>query len=89
LNGSKYRLVLAALLWAAVAAAQPPGQQPAGGRAPPAQQPPAANAPDDDFIEFLGEDDHGDGTWSEMVKKTQQQGTPSPQSPPSQGAKQS
>jgi hypothetical protein len=71
---------------------QPPGQKPAapaGGRPAPAQQPPPASAPDEDFIEFLGEDDHGDGTWSEMVKKAQQQGTPSPPSPPAQGAKQS
>jgi hypothetical protein len=92
LNGSKHWLVLGAVLWAGLAAAQVPAQPPpapAGGRPQPAQQPPPAGVPDEDFIEFLGEDDHGEGTWSDMVRKAQQQGTPAPQSPPSQGTKQS
>jgi hypothetical protein len=40
--------------------------------------------PDDEFIEFLGEDDHGDAAWWEMVKKAQpgtQSSAPPPQSP--------
>ena len=92
LNGSKHWLVLGAVLWAAAAAPQIPGQQaPANGGKPQsaAPQPPAANAPDEEFIEFLGEDDHGDGAWSDMVKKAQQQGTQSPPSPSAQGSKQS
>jgi hypothetical protein len=82
-------LVLGAVVLTGAAAAQQP-PPPANGRPPPAaQRPPPASAPDEDFIEFLGEDDHGEGTWSEMVKKAQQQGTPSPPSPSGQGSKQS
>jgi hypothetical protein len=92
LNGSKHWLVLGAVLWAGTAASQSPGQQapPNGGKSQSAApQAPPANAPDEEFIEFLGEDDHGDGAWSDMVKKAQQQ-APSPQSPPpAQGPKQS
>lgn len=51
-------------------AAQPPSQA-----TPPAQpvQPDTtaapADAPDGDFIEFLGADDHGDAAWWEMLKQ--------------------
>jgi hypothetical protein len=54
----------------------PPAQSPsaqtppsAQGHAPGATQRPA-DAPDDEFIEFLGEDDHGDSAWWEFLKKT-------------------
>jgi hypothetical protein len=83
-------VALGALLWAMVSAAQPPGPKaaaPAGGRAPPAQPP--ADTPDEDFIEFLGKDDHGDPAWSDMVKKAQQQPGQQNPPPPSQGTKQS
>jgi hypothetical protein len=46
--------------------APPPQPQ---GHAPVATQRPA-DAPDDEFIEFLGEDDHGDSAWWEFLKKT-------------------
>jgi hypothetical protein len=56
----------------------PPSQQ---GRAPPAPPRPA-DAPDDEFIEFLGEDDHGDSAWWEFLKKQQEVQDPGqPQSP--------
>jgi hypothetical protein len=42
--------------------------------------------PDEEFIEFLGEDDHGDAAWSEFLKRAQQQ---NPAPPPAQGTKQS
>jgi hypothetical protein len=93
LTSSKRWLVLGAFLWAGGAAPQQnsPPPPPANGRPPPAaQRPPPASAPDEDFIEFLGEDDHGEGTWSDMVKKAQQPGgTPSPSPPSAQGSKQS
>jgi hypothetical protein len=64
-----------ALLWGlhalgqTPAPAQPPPADPPQGRAPtPAQRP--ADAPDDEFIEFLGEDDHGDSAWWEFLKKS-------------------
>jgi hypothetical protein len=59
--------------------AQPP--QPAG-RTPPAAHRPA-DAPDDEFIEFLGEDDHGDSAWWEFLKNTPpgSQNPAQPQSP--------
>jgi len=59
--------------------AQPP--QPPG-RTPQAAQRPT-DAPDDEFIEFLGEDDHGDSAWWEFLKKTQpgSQDPAQPQSP--------
>jgi len=77
----------AALVWASGAAAQPAGQQgqppPPAGRA----QTPPAKVPDEEFIEFLGEDDHGDAAWWEFLKKTQP-GAQNP-APPPQGSKQS
>ena len=85
-------MALGAALWGLTAIGQAPGQgqapaPPAGtppGRAPPATQPPPANAPDDELIEFLGEDDHGDSAWWEFLKKTppgSQNPAPPPQSP--------
>lgn len=64
------------------APAPPAGTPP--GRAPPATQPPPANAPDDELIEFLGEDDHGDSAWWEFLNKSppgSQNPAPPPQSP--------
>jgi hypothetical protein len=77
--------LLGAALWAMAAAAQPPGQtqRPPPGRAPPATQP-SSEAPDDEFIEFLGEDDHGDAAWWEFLKKAapgKQNPAPPPQDP--------
>jgi len=87
-----YRLVLGALLWAAAVRAQPPAQVPAqppagtsaghATAAPPASQ----DVPDEEFIEFLGEDDHGDAAWSEFLKRAQH-GAQNPAPP--QGTKQS
>jgi hypothetical protein len=66
------------------------GQTPGQGQAPSpsAQQqraapppPRPADAPDDEFIEFLGEDDHGDSAWWEFLKK--QQGSQDPAQPQS------
>ena len=96
MRAPRYRLVLGALLWAAAVRAQPPAQAPAQapatppGRtqtaAPPAPAP--ADVSDEEFIEFLGEDDHGgDAAWSEFLERAQH-GAQSP-APPPQGAKQS
>ncbi len=85
----RYRLVLGALLWAAAVRAQPPAQVPAPAPAGHAQTPapPASqDVPDEEFIEFLGEDDHGDAAWSEFLKRAQH-GAQNPTPP--QGAKQS
>jgi hypothetical protein len=85
-------LALGAVLWASAAAAQPPAQQPAQqpgsppGRAQPAAPP--ANAPDEELIEFLGEDDHGDAAWWEFLKRASP-GAQNPPAPPPQGTKQS
>jgi hypothetical protein len=84
-----YRLVLGALLWAAAVRAQPPAQAPAQAPAghPQTAAPPASQEqPDEEFIEFLGEDDHGDAAWSEFLKRAQH-GAQNPTPP--QGAKQS
>jgi hypothetical protein len=91
LREARYRLVLGALLWAAAVRAQPPAQLPAPAPAPAGHtQPPAPPAsqdvPDEEFIEFLGEDDHGDAAWSEFLKRAQH-GAQNPTPP--QGAKQS
>jgi hypothetical protein len=55
-------LLLVGVAWCAVSIAEPP---------PPPPPPPAASpdAPDDDFIEFLGADDMGDAVWWEFLKK--------------------
>jgi hypothetical protein len=84
---ARHWLALGAALWTVSAVGQPPGTPPPGqqpGR-PPAAQQPATDVPDDDFIEFLGEDDHGDAAWSEMVKRAQpgaQKPAPPPPPPP-------
>jgi hypothetical protein len=91
LREPRYRLVLGALLWAAAVRAQQPAQAPAPAPAAPAGHaqaaPPASqDVPDAEFIEFLGEDDHGDAAWSEFLKRAQH-GAQNP--PPPQGTKQS
>jgi hypothetical protein len=54
--------------------------------APPPPSPPptaSADAPDDEFIDFLGEDDVGDAAWWEFLKKSassaDDQSVPQPQ----------
>lgn len=91
--GPRYWLVLAALPWAG-AWAQPPGPPQAPASDPPsgrvqtsAPQSPPASAPDEEFIEFLGEDDYGDAAWEEFLKRAQPEAQKAP--PPPQGAKQS
>jgi hypothetical protein len=91
LREPRYRWILGALLCAAAVRAQPPAQAPKPAPSPPpgstqsAAPPASQDAPDEEFIEFLGEDDHGDAAWSEFLKRAQQQ---SP-APPPQGTKQS
>jgi hypothetical protein len=80
----KYWLLLGTALWAVCAAGQPPAQAP-----PPqpgkANVPPPSDVPDEEFIEFLGEDDHGDAAWWEFLKKAppgkQDPATPPPRDP--------
>jgi hypothetical protein len=55
--------------------------RPAQSAAPPASQ----EVPDEEFIEFLGEDDHGDAAWSEFLKRAQH----GAQNPAPQGTKES
>ena len=88
----RYRLVLGALLWTAAVRAQPPAQVPAqppptpAGHTQTAAPPASQDVPDEEFIEFLGEDDHGDAAWSEFLQRAQH-GAQSPTPP--QGTKQS
>lgn len=76
LSAPRYWLALGAAVWGLIAMGQTPGPgatQPAQtppGQTPPAAQPPPVEVPDDEFIEFLGEDDHGDSTWWEFLNKT-------------------
>jgi hypothetical protein len=92
LREPRYRLVLGALLWAAAVRAQPPAPVPAPAPPAPAEHPqpaappPSQDVPDEEFIEFLGEDDHGDAAWSEFLKRAQH-GAQNPAPP--QGTKQS
>jgi hypothetical protein len=87
----KYWLVLGTALWVVCAAGQPPAQAPPpqpGKPVPNAPSPPPSDIPDEEFIEFLGEDDHGDTAWWEFLKKAPP-GQQNPATPPPQGAKQS
>jgi hypothetical protein len=54
----RLKLILAALVCATAMAAPPPPQPPTA----------SADAPDEEFIEFLGEDDVGDAAWWEFLK---------------------
>lgn len=72
-------LVLAGLMCASAIAAPP---------APPPPPPTAsADAPDEEFIEFLGEDDVGDAAWWEFLKKSAL-GAGDQSAPPPQEARQ-
>jgi hypothetical protein len=92
LREPRYRLVLGALLCAAAVRAQSPApaspSSPAAspGHAQSSPPPASQEAPDEEFIEFLGEDDHGDAAWSEFLKRAQH-GAQNPTPP--QGTKQS
>jgi hypothetical protein len=60
--------------------------QPTTDPAPP--QSTSADEPDEEFIEFLGADDHGDdAAWRELLKNAPS-GKQNPAPPPSQDAKQ-
>ncbi|HEX4152893.1 MAG TPA: hypothetical protein VHY75_11870 [Steroidobacteraceae bacterium] len=86
-DAPKHWLVLGAALCAlsALGQAPAPGQpsgQSSGQQAPrQASPPPPATVPDEEFIEFLGEDDHGDSAWWEFLKRTPP-GSPDPAPPP-------
>jgi hypothetical protein len=77
---------------AAFAGQPPPPSQPAPApdaarTATPVVDPPAIDAPDDEFIEFLGADDVGDAAWWAFLKKSAQRKDSTPTTPP-QDAKQ-
>ena len=69
-----------------IAEAPKPAPNPPPGSTQSAAPPASQDVPDEEFIEFLGEDDHGDAAWSEFLKRAQQQ---NPAPPPPQGTKQS
>ncbi len=77
---------MATLACAAAHAAQPPAEPqktaPAAAAPPPASK---GDAPDDEFIEFLGSDDVGDAAWWEFLKRAPPRGNNPPAQPP-QGA---
>jgi len=79
--GRHWLLLGAALCAVAVAGSPPPSPSPPP---PPA---PSQDAPDDDFIEFLGGDDVGDAAWWEFLKKVPPRRENPPATPP-QDAKQ-
>jgi hypothetical protein len=85
----RFWVLLGAALWSVCAAGQPPAQAPQPPAKPPAdaRDTPPADVPDDEFIEFLGEDDHGEAWW-EYLKKTPP-GKDQQATPPAQGPKQS
>jgi len=74
LSAARYWLVLGAALCVVAHAEQPP-------------PPTSPDLPDEEFIEFLGADDHGDVAWWELLKKASP-GTEEPTAPPPQDAKQ-
>jgi hypothetical protein len=66
LIAGKYWLVLIAAMGVLANAGQPPAPPP-----PAAPQSAPPEVPDEEFIEFLGEDDHGDDVaWRELLKNT-------------------
>jgi hypothetical protein len=71
----RLQLVLATVMCATAIAAPPP---------PPPPPPPtaSADAPDEEFIEFLGEDDVGDAAWWEFLKKSALGAGDQPAQPP-------
>src|SRR5277367_3516942 len=68
-----------AIVCAAAAAGQAP---PAPRAAPPPPPAPSKDAPDDEFIEFLGTDDVGDAAWWEFLKKVPPRSGNPPAAPP-------
>jgi len=82
LISARYWLLLSAVVCASAIAGQPPAPP-----APPAAPDASADAPDDEFIEFLGADDVGDAAWWEFFKKAPPRGKDTPATPP-QDAKQ-
>ena len=77
--------LLCGLIVGAAAIADPP--PPAAMQGTPQSSPPrtpqvASEAPDDDFIEFLGTDDVGDAAWWEFLKKVPPRGGNRPVTPP-------
>jgi hypothetical protein len=79
LTRGRYWLVLGAAIWAAAVAG--PSSPPPG-----TDRPTSADVPDDELIEFLGADDHGDAAWWEFLKNAQP-GTDKPSAPPPQDQK--
>jgi hypothetical protein len=59
----RYWLILSVMLCMDAFAGQP-------APLPPDAPPQASDVPDDEFIEFLGEDDVGDAAWWEFLKNT-------------------
>ncbi|MGO9512040.1 MAG: hypothetical protein ACLP2F_00155 [Steroidobacteraceae bacterium] len=81
---ARYWLVLGAAMWIAAGAAASAGEPPP----PPPPTPPQSTSPDvpdEEFIEFLGADDHGDAAWSELLKNAAARQQPA--APPPQDAK--
>jgi hypothetical protein len=70
---ARYWLVLSTALCAVAFAGPPPA---------PARPPPSPDAPDDEFIEFLGADDVGDAAWWEFLKKAAPRKDQHPAPPP-------
>ena len=65
LVAARYWLVLGTALMVAAGAGRSLASEPPSQPTPPAETP---DVPDDEFIEFLGADDHGDAAWWEMLK---------------------
>jgi hypothetical protein len=84
LTRGRYWLVLGAAMWAAAVAGPPPPP-------PGTDRSASADVPDDELIEFLGADDHGDAAWWEFLKNAQpgtdKPGADKPGAPPPQDPK--
>lgn len=80
LSSARGWLLLNAVCAFANAAPSPTAAPPA----PPAKTPAAADAPDDEFLEFLGSDDVGDAALWEYLKRAPPRGTNPPPPPPPQ-----
>jgi hypothetical protein len=94
LKAVRHWLTLGVVACAAAFAGPPPSPSPpappppdAARTATPVVDPPAVDAPDDEFIEFLGADDVGDAALWAFLKKSAQRKDPPPIAPP-QDAKQ-
>jgi hypothetical protein len=94
LKAARHWLILGVVACAAAFAGPPPSPSPpappppdAARTATPVVDPPAVDAPDDEFIEFLGADDVGDAAWWAFLKKSAPRKDSTPTTPP-QDAKQ-